>query len=92
MPAFHDLGNATLNCANSSASLSKSKTTMSGLPDVVSTLTNTAHGLLTVGFIEPAGIHIDSLPATLVSTPACVTAPANALVLDPSIVVAIFFP
>ena len=77
MPKFHDLGNATENCANSSESLSKSKTFISGLPEVVSTVAKTAQPFDAVGVIACAGTQIVSLPTVLVYPVLVVTVELN---------------
>ena len=58
MPSFHDLGNATANCANSSESLSKSNVLISG-PFDNSVCAKSAQPFVVLG------THIDSLPAIL---------------------------
>ena len=68
MPKFQDFGKATVNCACSSESLSKSRTYISGLPEVVSTAAIAAHPFEVVGVIAFAGIQIVSVPTTLTHT------------------------
>jgi hypothetical protein len=81
VPSFHDLGNATLNCANSSAPVAKSNTFKSGLSAVVSTCAIPAHPFVVLGYIAPAGTHMDSLPEILIPAPAKVVAPIPPLAI-----------
>ena len=68
MPSFHDFGNATANCANSSESLSKSNVLSSG-PFDSSVCSKSAQPFVELGYIATAGTQIVSLPATLTAEP-----------------------
>ena len=55
VPAFHDFGKATVNCAFSSLLGSKSKHFKSGRSAVVSTCASAAHPFVVFGYIADAG-------------------------------------
>jgi len=93
VPSFHDLGNATVNCAKSSAPVAKSNTFKSGLNAVVSTCSKSEHGLVVLGYIAAAGTHIDSLPTVFMTALATVapavsrsTVPSAAIAIAPAVV------
>jgi len=89
VPKFHDLGNATENCACSSEPSSKSKTSKSGLPAVVSTCALAAQPFEAVGVIAAAGIHIVCLPAILTAVLPLVSVPETSQVPLISMAVAV---